>query len=340
MMGWPMVTKRGEIYYLRMTVPLRVQAAYGAKDVWLSLRTRNLDEARVLALAASAKIRATFKRLEGHTVSMEPDELATLYQQRALAEDAQHRRDSALKPQGDEDDTDERESLALTTRLEELDEDPSKINALLDRVLFDFGVRVPHDDRTRYAHALLMSHRKTLERILDRVSASPDDALAADLGPTVAELVEAYLKDRGLSVKTANEIRTTTSRFSHAIGGRAGANRRARGVTRADVRRWRADVLASDRAPATQKKALVTLSTIWKYGLTAGLVESNIWDGMTSVPRRGSASPPTRIPYTRLRCGCCWQSPRSSKVLATGSSGCARGPGCALRRVAGRERRT
>jgi hypothetical protein len=97
MVKWPMIHKRGEVYYLRLTVPLRVQAAYRKKDVWVSLRTRNLDEARVLALAASAKIKATFRRLEGHTVSMEPDELATLYPRRALAEDAQYRLDASIR---------------------------------------------------------------------------------------------------------------------------------------------------------------------------------------------------------------------------------------------------
>ncbi len=67
MLKWPMIHKRG-----------------GKKDVWVSLRTRNLDEARGLALVTSAKIEATFRRLEGHTVSMEPDELATLYQRRGI----------------------------------------------------------------------------------------------------------------------------------------------------------------------------------------------------------------------------------------------------------------
>jgi hypothetical protein len=62
MLKWPMIHKRGEVYYLRLKVPLRVQAAYGKKAVWVSLRTRNLDGARVLALAASAKIKATLRR--------------------------------------------------------------------------------------------------------------------------------------------------------------------------------------------------------------------------------------------------------------------------------------
>jgi len=131
MLKWPMIHKRGEVNYQRLTVPLRVQAAYGKKDVWVSLRTRNLDEAQVLALAASAKIKATFKRLDGQTISMEPDELATLYHQRAFAEDAQYRLDASLKPRkDDEDETDKRESLALTTRLDALEDDPSRIPML------------------------------------------------------------------------------------------------------------------------------------------------------------------------------------------------------------------
>jgi hypothetical protein len=73
-------------------------------------------------------------------------------------------------------------------------------------------------------------------------------------GVTVAELGESYLTDRKLPVKMRQEVRTIASRFGQTIG--RGEIRAARLVTRADVRRYRATVLASDRSVSTMKKQL------------------------------------------------------------------------------------
>jgi integrase len=303
MIRWPMVHQRGEVFYVRLTVPLRVQAAYGRKDVWVSLRTRDPEIAKVKALTVTAKLKETFRRLDQtKAVAMEPAELAALYQRQALAEDVEHRLVASLRA---EDQTDEPESLALTTRLEALDDDPASIYRLLDRVLLTYGVRVEPEDRPRFAQALLTSERELLKSALARAG-DPAGPTSEPPGVTVAELVEAYLADRKLPVKMQQEVRTIASRFGQTIG--HGMTRAARLVTRADVRRYRATVLASDRSVSTMKKQLGSLATIWKWGVTAGHVEENPWAGMTGVPSRG-AQPPGRLPY----------SPAQVRVLLTES---------------------
>ena len=48
--------QRGDIYYVRRALPLDVQAAFGRKEIWVSLRTTSRREAEVRSHAAIAKI--------------------------------------------------------------------------------------------------------------------------------------------------------------------------------------------------------------------------------------------------------------------------------------------
>ena len=293
----------GSHFYIRIGVPRRLQALYGHKEVLRSLRTTSLEEAKVRALAVETELKAVFARLDQARVKQQtplsPETVAALYQQKVLADDVTDRLKLAVSSRAPQDD--EAESYALTTRLESLHDDPSQIHKLLDRVLFEQGLHVTPANRAPYAYALLKAEEEVLRRLLDRAGSFDPTRETEALGPTITELVEAYLTDRKLPDRTAHEIRSTAARFSQTIGG--GLTRRARAVGRADVRRWRAAVLASDRAPSTQKKALAALSTIWKFGLQAGLVESNPFEGMTSVPSRGGTGAPTRLPYSPTQVG-------------------------------------
>ena len=63
----PVIYQRAGHYYVRIGITRRLQGAYGAKEVFRSLHTRSLDEARVRALAVEADLKKTLARLDRPT---------------------------------------------------------------------------------------------------------------------------------------------------------------------------------------------------------------------------------------------------------------------------------
>ncbi|MDP3634107.1 site-specific integrase [Phenylobacterium sp.] len=57
------IPKRGAVYYVQQAVPLDLQDALGAKQVWKSLGTKDFEEAKTLHLKAKISFREQFKRL-------------------------------------------------------------------------------------------------------------------------------------------------------------------------------------------------------------------------------------------------------------------------------------
>jgi len=307
---------RNGTFYLKLAVPKKLWATYGKRQVWRSLKTTNPVVAQARAVVEAAKYRAHFEKLiaaqDAAPVTLpSPRDFATAYLQRALKDDMAYRVDQELR--GLTDPTDESEWHVHTTRLEELDGDPAREGmALLDHVSRTAGVDVPKEQRAAFAYELLQAEKKLLLEMLDRASKPVDvSAVTQDDGQTkltLGELAEDYLKNRHLPAKSIRETHYMVGRFAEQAGG---LQRKVSTITKADVRKYRANVLASGRSPSTQKKLLGCLSTIFRYGVTAGLIETNPWDGLITVSGVHPANSPTRrLPY----------SPEQARVLMEASS--------------------
>ena len=93
-MKWPMLTRRGVTYYHRQVVPLALRPLLdNRREIWKSLRTTDLEEAKVLSLRAGQEVARLFQSLRKKAAAAQsaPDTFGRDYKRRALVEDAQWR---------------------------------------------------------------------------------------------------------------------------------------------------------------------------------------------------------------------------------------------------------
>ena len=283
MLRWPMLMRRGNTFYSRVQVPLRLQPLFGKKEVLKSLRTVDPEEAKLLSLKVAAELKKVFAALDKKLKTPDPVTVARDYQHKTLADDAAWRQRADLS-----DDEVEAEASALTDALERLVDDPTAISRLLDRVLMEQGLHVPASQRPLFARELLRSEQETLRILLART-----DGKVEEVGPTVTELLEKYLTDRQLGSKGEADVRACIARLVAIIG-----DKRACEVSKADVRTYREKLFALKLAPATTKKALTMISTLFRFGVEQGLCQSNpLSDGLTRVTRKADQTL-GRLPYT------------------------------------------
>jgi hypothetical protein len=119
----------------------------------------------------------------------------------------------------------------------------------------------------------------------------------------VGGLLDAFLAERKLPSKSEAEFRACYRRFTALVG----EHTPARDVTKAECRAYKESLLAapSNRSlakdgtlsPASVKKLLGIVSTIWRYGVSQGLVDVNPFEGITRVVRGDTAGVAKRLPY-------------------------------------------
>jgi len=63
MRRWPMLMRRGNTFYSRVQVPLRLQPLFGRKEVFKSLRTSDPEEAKLLSLKVAGELKKMFAAL-------------------------------------------------------------------------------------------------------------------------------------------------------------------------------------------------------------------------------------------------------------------------------------
>jgi hypothetical protein len=148
--------------------------------------------------------------------------------------------------------------------------------------------------------ALLKAHLRVLELGVKRARGEE----VASEGITVGGLLDAFLRERKLPSKSEAEFRAAFRRFSVIVGGEDTA---ASAVTKKECRAYKESLLAapSNRSlakdgtlsPASVKKLMGIVSTIWRYGVSQGLVDSNPFEGITRVVRGDTVGVAKRLPY-------------------------------------------
>lgn len=89
-----MLLLRGTTYYYRRAVEKRLRPLLGGKaQVWKSLRTSDLDTAKLRSLQVGQQVERQLQdlRRRASAAQTDPDALARLYQSTALADDASWR---------------------------------------------------------------------------------------------------------------------------------------------------------------------------------------------------------------------------------------------------------
>jgi integrase len=327
MARWPMLIRRGTIWYYRRSIPLALRPLLKGKgQVWKSLRTSDYDEAKLLSLRVGQEVERELQALRKRATSLQtdPESLARLHESSALSADAEWRRSAAGRTSyatvnGDmdpEEDEARRHSERLDAELDALTSavddhaealrlnDTGIIAGLLDEVLQEQGLYVPPQRRRDFAMALLRARLRSLEVGVKRTKAERQGERLQDQGVTVDGLLETYLTERKLGSKSEHEVRAAYRRFAAIVG----AFKPSREVSKADCRAYKESLLAapSNRSLSKDgklsaksvKKLMGIVATIFRYGVGQGLLDTNPFEGITRVVRGGHGNHgERRLPY-------------------------------------------
>lgn len=304
-----MLLLRGTTYYYRRAIDKRLRPLLGGKaQVWKSLRTSDLDTAKLRSLQVGQQVERQLQDLKRRADSAQtnPESLARLYSSRAEAEDASWRARRIM------DDTDEQLNVeldALTSAVEDHSDalrrqDVGLVDQLLDEVLAEHGVTIPPARRREFALALLKARVGSLQVGVRRTRAEIVGTPSEEQGVSVDGLLDAYLSERKLPPKSEAEFRAAYRRFAAIVGG----DKPAREVDKKDCRAYKASLLAapSNRSlskdgklsPASVKKLLGIGATIFRYGVGQGYLDVNPFDGITRVVRGDTDGVDRRLPYS------------------------------------------
>jgi hypothetical protein len=294
-----MLVLRGSTWYYRRVVPLNLRTVVGKREVVKSLRTTDHEQAKLLSLRVGQEVERQLQALRKRAAApaATPDDLARLLESRTITADANHRSSRVLL-----DDVElDVELDALTSAVDEhanalRTSDTSVVADLLDELLQEQGLHVPPQRRREFALALLKARLRSLEvsvkRTRGQLASGPPWEVASP-GLTVNGLLEAYLTERKLGSKSEAEIRAAFRRFAAVVG----QDRPAREVTKLDARAYKASLFdapsnrggAKDGKLSTKsvKKLMGIVATIYRYEVGQGLVDSNVFDGLTRISRGG-----------------------------------------------------
>jgi integrase len=304
-----MLLLRGTTYYYRRAVDKRLRPLLGGcSQIWKSLRTSDLDTAKLRSLEEGQRVERMLQELRrsANSAQTNPESLARLYSSRAEADDAAWRRTRITS------DTDEHldvELDALTSAIENHTDalrrqDVGLVDQLLDEVLVEHGVTIPSTSRREFALALLTARLRSLEVGVRRTKEEQRGRPVEDQGVSVDGLLDAYLTERKLPPKSEQEFRAAYRRFGAIVGG----DKPAREVFKADCRAYKSSLMAapSNRSlskdgklsPASVKKLLGIGATIFRYGVGQGYLDVNPFDGITRVVRGDTDGVDRRLPYS------------------------------------------
>jgi len=335
MRSWPMLMQRGSTWYFRRIVPLALRPMMeGKREIWRSLRTSDFNEAKLLSLREGQEVEHLFQSLrkQSERAQVDPEAFARQYESRRRSADAEWRlrRDIAFRGEDDgsfesarrQGETLDAELDALTSAIEDHRaslrlQDSTIVSTLLDEVLTEQRLHVPPQRRKEFAFALLKARLRVLEVSEKRTR---DEEVVFE-GITVDGLLDAFLKERKLPSKSEAEFRAAFRRFTAIVGGEDTA---ASAVTKKECRAYKESLLAAPSSrslakdgtlsPASVKKLMGIVSTIWRYGVSQGLVESNPFEGITRVVRGDTAGVSKRLPYDRVDLKTIFGSDASTKL--------------------------
>jgi len=319
--------QRNGVFFFRKVVPVALRAIVGKREFLVSLKTRDREQAKRNlhreALKADATLAAARRQLEQQT----PETLAERWKHDLLREDAETR--SAFRPKTKAD---------LDSEIADLDATLAEVRSYLTfgnieevrestlAAVEKYGAKLTADspEMPHVAHALLRAGAEALGILRRRALGDWSDPLPSPLAPVLdtktnpplSLVLDSWLAERKPPSKTTHEVRATFARFKVACGG---DDRPIRGIGRAEVRAFRELLLSSDAktgkgkgalSPASVKKYLNLLGTVFSWALKTGLIDMNPVQGMAFVATgKREEHTPKRQPFSEAQMRALFASP-------------------------------
>lgn len=255
--------RRHQSWYARLRVPPSLRDAVGKSELVQALHTRDLAEANRRKHAVLAAMHAVLERARVEATLPRDSAEAFLAEARKLAEEVKA---GAMRPEDAE--------AALDVALEDHLEAQAKRHGI--------------DPAT--GHPMVSErHTRTLQ-LAHKVLHSGDVAL-------LKESIQTYLKERAphINKQTHAEKERQLTELADWLG-----DCEVSTITKKMAGRYVSEkLLTKGHAPKTVKDTLSNLSAFWRWLEGRGLVEFNVWQGMSGTVKgstRGTA--PKRRPWT------------------------------------------
>lgn len=279
-----MLKKRGQWWSYRKRVPTHLRPLFQRRrEIVVSLKTQNEGEARIRVLSIAHETEKAIQRArEQHrTLVVDPQAMARQWRADVLREDHE---DRVVRPRSDvslEAEIDALESAIDDNRSALQKGDTKPVVGILRDVLVRHQVALTPSVERQLAHALLRERTDALELALQRALGQWRGEPVAPVSPLVSQVLASWLRERTPPSKTLHEVKATFARFQASCGGDLALAQ----VTKAHVRAFRASLLEGKLAPATVKKHLALLSTVFRYAVRTGLLDVSPAEGMAFVAR-------------------------------------------------------
>lgn len=290
---FPMLKKRGLWWSYRKRVPNHLRGLFGGRrEIVVSLKTQDEGEARVRVLSIAHETEKALQRArEKHrALVVDPAAMAREWRTDILRVDQQDRLNRPRTEESLEAEIDALESAVVDHREALQRGDTRPVLSVLRDVLERHKVTLTPAVERQLAHALLRERADALEIALQRALGQWRDEPVAPVSPLVSQVMESWLRERKPPSKTAHEVRAIFGRFLATCGGDQGIS----GITKDHVRAFRTRLLAGDAktgkgtgalAPATIRKHLNLLGTVFRYAVRTGLLDVSPVAGMAFVAR-------------------------------------------------------
>jgi integrase len=259
-----MLLRRGSTYYLRKSVPVPLRRIVGCSQLWVSLRTKDLEEAKRRLAVEQVKVN---RRLQHARQTLQRPEAAV---ERIAQETAKEWRETFRA----DDDTDETEKLVLTSELRRLNEKAGDLS------LVDQGS--------------IRAYQKLLN--------GDGDADVTE-NPPLSTIFERWRHERRPSEKTWREFDRALRGFIDVAGDLPVRSIRKEHVRQCKAT-WLAAISKRDGKTlkvATVQKLLNGLRAVLEWAAREGYTETNVAHGVSRVAAlngKGVTADDRRLPFS------------------------------------------
>ena len=347
------------VYYFRKVVPERLRRVVGRREIKLSLRTKDLREAKLRYPEAAARVDQMLQRANGGTVRLTHKQILALageWYRRELAareEEPGHPDDLALEAdividkcegsltpeyreylwdQSQKIEGAEPENKYLNTEfLQDVYHDVKvlllKEGLVVDRHSFaDLAEQIHH-----YKILLLKSLCRrargdySADDVLDEAPALGAPARRQGRGgrrQDAAALFDAWATERRPPERTRYEWRRVMDRLARHLG-----HQDAERITKADIVGWKDALLASGKGPKTVKNHVDIIHALYNSALSNERLRrtDNPAHGVKVAQRPDPGK--RRLPFDEADARLILEPPGASKARSAGSRGCWPSPG-------------
>ncbi|MBI2254388.1 MAG: tyrosine-type recombinase/integrase [Proteobacteria bacterium] len=296
-MASPWLHPKTGVWYYRRVVPTALRPIIGKTEYRISLKTKDLKEAKRRYPDAAAKVDAALVAAEGGPVRL------TNEQVHALAGEWLQRELERLKA-----DPDEKECDLLLDQMAHAAEkglEAANVSSELNALLQSENLVIDLDSRSRLVPRLFWNKVKLLNSLkaMAHGDYSPDATLdtlpkwkrpvptATSSSVFISSLLDAWVTERKPIERTEYERRRFLGRLATFVG-----HDDATKLTKADIVRWKDALLAEDKHPKTVTNHLLHARALFEWAKNNERLAINPADGV--VVAEATTKQRARLPFS------------------------------------------